>query len=390
MPMETRTGTAATRAPGVGSRTRVAFGFGSVERHVSEQYLCEAFEPEEAVPFDFSLLRPNASILQLLDAPEARGQPPAYWVHYIGAPGLPRELDRSPIPTECLEIDTFVWIESRLRWAMLFDYAFVFHPSYVPRLRKAGHPRVFLLPHAVDGRLFDGVERDRCYEIGWVGHLSDLPQYARRRRIIRPLLGQFRTNDAQRRHSKEETAEAYQRSRIVVNVSREECPEEANMRCYEAMAGGALLLTGLPTELTDLGFREGEHFVGWREEREVPELVRFYLAHEEKRCGIARTGQELVLREHTYQRRRETLPARLDEQEGQLTAPARNWPAAEVQRTYLEYYHNHQLLPALLEEFGWLRRTSGRAAWKALPTVLRALRRGLLRGLKHTDDGDPS
>jgi hypothetical protein len=56
-------------------------------------------------------------------------------------------------------------------------------------------------------------------------------------------------NDFRRRYSKEETAKVYQQSTIVVNVTRDEFPPEANMRCYEAMAGGALLIAPMPTEL---------------------------------------------------------------------------------------------------------------------------------------------
>ena len=72
------------------------------------------------------------------------------------------------------------------------------------------------------------------------------------------------------------------------------------MRCYEAMAGGALLITGMPTELTEWGFRENEHFIGWRNEAEIPDLVDDYLRNEKKREEIARCGQELTLRGFTF------------------------------------------------------------------------------------------
>lgn len=364
------------------SPVRVAFGFGSADRHVSEQYLCEAFDPAQTVLFDFSALRPNASIGELLASAEARGERPSHWLHYIGAPGLPAGLSSAPIPTACLNIDTFGWLDARLRWAMLFDTVFVFQPRFVAVFQQAGHPRVFLLPHAADARFFDSVERERDYELGWVGHLMKSPLYMRRRRVLLPLLEQFHVNDWRSHHSKAEAAEVYQRAKIVVNVSRDEFPEEANMRCYEAMAGGALLLTGMPTELTELGFREGEHFAGWHDEREVPERVRYYLAHEEERRAIARAGRELVLREHTYHRRRETLLSSLRAQGGEFTAPGRKWPEEEVRRVYMEYYHWNALLPAVLHEFNLLRKKSTRAALKSLPLVLRALRRGLMRSMK--------
>ena len=90
-------------------------------------------------------------------------------------------------------------------------------------------------------------------------------------------------NDFRKRYTKAELAEVYRQCKIVVNVSRDDFPSEANMRCYEGMAGGALLITGIPTELTEWGFREGTHFVGWRNEAEIPDLVDYYLHHENER-----------------------------------------------------------------------------------------------------------
>ncbi len=360
---------------------KIGLLYGSRERHVSEKYLFEAFKPTEIFEFDLDLFQPGSSVSDLIQFAARRGAPFSHLVHYIGAPGLPRSLHCAPLPTACLNIDTFSWLPSRLRWAMLFDYVFVWQPCFVPAFRQAGHPKVFLLPHAVDGRLFDRGERTRSFELGWVGGLG-LAQYTRRDRIIPMLATRFRMNEFRRRHSKQETAQVYQQSRIVVNVTRDEFPREANMRCYEAMAGGALLIAPTPTELTELGFREGEHFVGWREEGEIADLVTHYLAHESKRRAIARAGQDLVLKEHTFQCRKEAFLAVLEQHGDQFFAPARGWPIEQVQLTYLEYYYKHLIFSALLQEFQSLRKTNRGAAWKGVPMVLRALRHGLLRSLK--------
>ncbi|MEM4218097.1 MAG: glycosyltransferase [Candidatus Methanomethylicaceae archaeon] len=59
----------------------------------------------------------------------------------------------------------------------------------------------------------------------------------------------------------------------MVNISRDDFPHDANMRCFEVMAAGALLVTSLPTELADLGFEEGRHFVGFEHEQDLLEKV---------------------------------------------------------------------------------------------------------------------
>ena len=153
------------------------------------------------------------------------------------------------------------------------------------------------------------------------------------------------------------------------------------MRCYEAMAGGALLLTGMPTELTEWGFCEGKHFVGWRDEAEIPDLVQRYLHHEEERAEIARNGQKLTLSDFTFQICRDKMTAVLQEYPNQSFAPARNWPAEEINLTYLEYYYRYQLFDAVLEEFAALRSLSPRAYWRGMPMVLKTLRHAMRRSL---------
>ena len=361
---------------------KVGFSCNASYRHVTEKYLSDTFAPGQAIQFDMDLFRPNVSLLRLLDIARSRGEAPDVFAHLVHTPALPQDIHRSPIPTVSMDIDSFAWSSSRIRWSMLFDYVFVWHQSFVPLYQKAGHPKVFVLSHAVDAELFamGSMDGDRPLDLGWVGGFG-YAHYDKRSRIIRGLAARFKMNDFARRYSKEETAEIYRKSKTVVNVSREDFPQEANMRCYEAMAGGALLLTGKPTELTEWGFREGEHFVGWNKETEIPELVDYYLRHEKERKEIARAGQTLTLSDFTHQRCKDKMMAVLQEDPGQFFAPARNWPAEDIALIYLEYYYRYRLLEAVLEEAALLKKVNSRAYWKALPMVLKTLRHALGRSL---------
>jgi Glycosyl transferases group 1 len=355
---------------------RVAFSYNASRRHVTERYLSDTFLPGDAIHFDLDLFRPNVSLLQLLDTARSRDEAPDVFAHLVHTPGLPRDLHRSPIQTVSLDIDSFAWTSSRIRWSMLFDYVFVWHLSFVPVYQAAGHPKVFALPHCVDEGLFQASlsETRRPFDLGWVGAF-DHAHYDKRRRIIQTLATRFKMNDFARRYSKQETADIYRQSKIVVNVSREDFPQEANMRCYEAMAGGALLVTGMPTELTEWGFHEGEHFVGWHAEAEIPDLVDYYLRHEQKSAEIARSGQELTLGDFTFQKCRDKMTSVFREHPNEFFAPARNWPDGEVHQIYLEYYYRYQLLEAALTEFSALRSFGG--YWKGLPMILKTVRHRL-------------
>ena len=354
--------------------------YDSANCHITGDYLRKAIPEDEAVHFDLSKSKPNVEIEQLLETAAGNGEIPDVLLHEIGAHGLPQGLDRISVPTGSLDVDTFAWTPLRLRWGMLFDYVFTWHPSYVRLFEEAGHPRVCAIPHAIDRRYFGGasVNQDRSYDLGFVGNFG-LPQYFARDRANLNLAKRFRMNDFLNRYNKEETVEVYERSKVVVNVSRTEFPQEANMRCYEAMAAGALLITGMPTELSEWGLREGEHFVGWRSEEEIPDLVDRFLRDNEKRLAIARAGQERTLKDFTYQRCLGMMMDAIRTDGGRLFAPARKWPSDETHLVYLSYYHRFRLPGAAVAEYCQLRRT--RAYRKGLPMVLKALHHGIRRSL---------
>lgn len=360
---------------------KVAFSYNSSRRHITEQYLEDSFDRVSVTHFDLDLFRPNVSVFELLEFARHYDRVPDVLLH-ADAPSLPRDLARAPLRTVRLDIDSFGWTESRVRWSMLFDYVFVWHLSFVALYQEAGHPKVVALPHAVDASLYQvsNPGMARPLEVGWVGQLG-YGQYARRRRIIEPLAAHFKMNDLRKKYSKEETAQVYRNCKIVVNVSRDEFPSEANMRCYEAMAAGALLITAVPTELTEWGFVEGKHFVGWRDEKEIPTLVDYYLHHEMKAAEISRAGQDFTLGNFTFQHCRDKINAVLQEHPHQFFSPARNWSPEAIHLAYIEYYYRYQLLDAILDEFTELRTASPRAYRKGVPMVLKTIRNVLRRSL---------
>jgi hypothetical protein len=195
--------------------------------------------------------------------------------------------------------------------------------------------------------------------VGFVGWL-DAPIYETRRRLLPLLADRFRMNEWWRLHDYRELAEVLLHSKIGLNVPRDDYPQIAGLRCFEVMAAGSLLITRAPSELSQLGFREGEHFVGYRRTAEIQDLVRDYLDDERKRRQIADAGRELVLREHTYDRRVERLLelARL----GDLSRPARLWPEPRERLACLHYYASRHQFDRAGRELGRIRRTDLRTA----------------------------
>jgi hypothetical protein len=297
---------------------------------------------------------PNGDVSQLLDrCPEQ----PALILHPEYIPIMPRGLTRVNIPTACFQVDTYTYTRSRISWSKLFDLVFVFHPEYDTEFRTAGHPGAHFIPHAIEPSLFLGEEPDRVFEIGWVGQTRG-PLYRTRERLLPVLSRSFRMNDWRRRHEPEEMARIYRQSKIVVNMARDDFPQDANMRTFEAMGAGALLLTSLPTELEKIGFEDGVHFVGYRKEAEIAPLVRKYLSEESGRRRIAEEAREKVLREHSYDRRVEKILELVKRDGRKFLAPARSWPKERVHLTYLDYFAGNGALDCASDELRAISRLS--------------------------------
>jgi spore maturation protein CgeB len=131
---------------------------------------------------------------------------------------------------------------------------------------------------------------------------------------LRRLQSRFRNTFVGRRYF-DEMARTYSASRVVFNRS---IRNDVNMRVFEAVACGSLLMTN---DLRDNGqeelFRDGVHLATYREAEELIEKVEYYLAREAVRERIAAAGRAEVLARHTYRHRMERL---LEEVEKKIPA----------------------------------------------------------------------
>lgn len=323
---------------------------------------------QDSVPFDASL---NEVV-------RSSGVSPSAIFHFESAhPLLPIGLEKAEIPTVCFHPDTYAFTGRRIRWSSLFDHAAVFHPGYAERFWEAGHPGAFLAPHAVRREFFAGPELEREFEIGWVGQTSGR-FYQTRAQWLPQLAKQFRANDWSKKYTLHEVAETYRRSRIVVNVGRDDFPHDANMRVFEVLASGALLLTSLPSELEQLGFTAGVHFVGYRNPEDISKLIRKFLDNDGERARISASGRELVLAEHTYDQRVAQLLERLAARGHQYQAPARKWSEARSRLTAMDFYAAHGLTSCAAKQF---RHVAGRGFRETIEGAS-LLSRAALRSLR--------
>ncbi len=64
-------------------------------------------------------------------------------------------------------------------------------------------------------------------------------------------------NDINRHYTPEEMSVVYKQSKIIFNLSQDDYLQDANLRCFEAMAAGALLITHNPLSCPNLVLLRG-------------------------------------------------------------------------------------------------------------------------------------
>jgi len=255
--------------------------------------------------------------------------------------GLRYEIPKHLRPNAWWAIDThldFDWYRDK---SPEFDFVFTAQQDGAERLREEGAAEAVWLPLACDPQLHRRHDVSKQFDVCFVGSL-----YPGDRSDLLSLIRQSYRNTFSGQCYGDEMARVYSASRVVFNRS---VKNDVNMRVFEALACGSLLLTN---DLTDNGqdelFRDGMHLATYGGPEELLDKIAYYLKREEVRERIAAAGRDEVLAKHTYGHRMETL---LDHVRHALPAAAsarvsrpteRTRPAKD--RTYFDFLRP-ELLP---------------------------------------------
>ena len=94
----------------------------------------------------------------------------------------------------------------------------------------------------------------------------------------------------------------YGATTINFNATSLQMKAAVNQRVFDVPAAGGFLITDFKEQLAEV-LEPGKESVCYHHPGEIPDLVRFYLAHPEARRRIVAQGRARVLGEHTYRHR---------------------------------------------------------------------------------------
>ncbi|WP_396626922.1 glycosyltransferase [Luteitalea sp.] len=114
--------------------------------------------------------------------------------------------------------------------------------------------------------------------------------------------------------------EIYQRARVTLNVTRAHGRASLNMRVFEAMACGCVVVTDQAEEASTI-FTPGEHLVVIDRDESPAAVVARVLGNEATRAAIGARGAACVRESHTYVERLSTITPQLKA----LVSESRAW-----------------------------------------------------------------
>ncbi len=278
------------------------------------------------------------SVLKQLPA----GWSPDFYLYVeTGLSDIPVDLEELTIPKVCYLIDTHLHLEKHIEIAARFDVVFLAQKEYVDTVKSKTNSEVFWLPLGCDPEIHRKVDVEKLWDVGFVGSVT--PANPRRKQLLDLI--QTRFDLKVDRKFMDEMARLFCQSRIVFNNA---IRDDLNMRVFEVLCTGSLLVTDDAVGLTEL-FVEGKHFVKYEDDN-LLETVRYYLDHPDEREIVAKAGREKVLASHTYGHRIkqiiETLNSLYSSPENK---PKKSSVVKEADSTYYQHIR-HDMLPLIPQE----------------------------------------
>jgi hypothetical protein len=205
------------------------------------------------------------------------------------------------IPSFWWGIDTHNDYRKHLRISRLFDHSFIAQQSFVEKLKDDGIKSVSWLPLAYPKQKNQAATRD--LDIAYVGS-TDWTKYPERGLLLKAI-SDAHTKIFVGRATPKKMFEVYEKSKLVFNYSP---MNDLNMRFFEAMGSGAVLITNpiVGNGVEDL-FEKNKDFLEYSSLEDLTTTLEEILTQGNRIRTISSNGLKKVLENHTYHHRAEEI-----------------------------------------------------------------------------------
>jgi len=256
--------------------------------------------------------------------------------------GLRNRLPEALHPRAWWAIDTHMDFAWCLDYARHFDYVFAAQRDGAAQLRDQGIDTASWLPLACDPSIHRPHEVPVEYDLCFVGNVLPGP----RAELLELLQRRYRKMFIGQRYFVE-MAKVFSASKIIFNRS---VKNDVNMRVFEAVACGGLLLTN---DLADNGqaelFRDGQHLTTYGDADELLEKVEYYRHREDLYRRIGEAGRQEAIARHTYEHRMRDLLERVESSLSRMSVRVTEPPPANSNDTDGDLSYYDFARPELLE-----------------------------------------
>jgi hypothetical protein len=201
-------------------------------------------------------------------------------------------------------IDTHRDFKSRLQISKMFDFVFVAQYLDAQKLKKY-NKNTYWVPLGFDSTIKLKEKHKKIYQVGFVGKLNTFDKYSKERTNLISLVLKKYTSNIQKFVSTRKCYEIYKKSQFVINKS---IGNDLNMRVFEAMGNGAVLITDKISNKLNALFKRNYHYLEYKDKHDCLNILQNFIEKrskkkDEKLKKISSRAMDLVLKKHTYQER---------------------------------------------------------------------------------------
>ncbi len=196
-------------------------------------------------------------------------------------------------------IDTHMDYKKHLMISRFFDVTFVAQKQYVKSLQEDGVKQVFWMPLAFPLELLPKKQPMRFIDVAYIGS-DNVKANPERHELIARLKLFFKSNFIGMAKPNE-MIEIYSSSFVVFNKS---VNNDINMRFFEAMGSGAVLVTNKINEngLDEL-FVESDHYLTYTDSSDLVGVISKLLLDKERCLVMGQKAHDCIIASHTYSHR---------------------------------------------------------------------------------------